>query len=226
MSLPTPSGEPDIPECVALLGLRPPLSLEDVRQAYHAKAMAMHPDRGGDPVAFVRLKAAFEEATDYVKFKASKLEWLAAKIDAYAEQQDVATAAIERGGEIEMEETDWLRKSFGEDFGHVADKLVTLRLHGPGADDTFAILVGFRADSLKDLHTLDLAGGSITDEGLLQLKGLQGLRHLDLRGTRVGKLGAEAAQWFPQLEFLGLPSGSVGMLARLGMPRRLTLALG
>jgi hypothetical protein len=226
MSSAPPSGEPDIPDCLALLGLRPPLSLEDVRQAYHAKAMAMHPDRGGDPVAFLRLKSAFEEANEYVKFKASKLEWLAAKIDAYAEQQDVATAAIERGGEIEMEETDWLRKSFGEDFGHVADKLVTIRLRGPGADDTFAILVGFRADSLKDLHTLDLAGGSITDEGLLQLKGLASLRRLDLRGTRVGKLGAEAAKWFPQLEFLGLPAGTVGMLARLGLPRRLTLELG
>jgi hypothetical protein len=226
MSSAPPSGEPDIPECLALLGLRPPLSLEDVRQAYHARAMAMHPDRGGDPAAFLRLKSAFEEANDYVKFKASKLEWLAAKIDAYAEQQDVATAAIERGGEIEMEETDWLRKSFGEDFGHVADKLVTIRLHGPRADDTFAILVGFRADSLRDLHTLDLAGGSITDEGLLQLKGLASLRHLDLRGTRVGKLGAEAAKWFPQLEFLGLPAGTVGMLARLGLPRRLALELG
>jgi hypothetical protein len=226
MSSAPPSGEPDIPVCLTLLGLRPPLSLEDVRQAYHAKAMAMHPDRGGDPAEFLKLKTAFEEANDYVKFKASKLEWLAAKIDAYAEQQDVATAAIERGGEIEMEETDWLRKSFGEDFGHVADKLVTIRLHGPAADDTFAILVGFRADSLKDLHTLDLAGGSITDEGLLQLKGLASLRHLDLRGTRVGRLGAEAAKWFPQLEFLGLPPGTVGMLARLGLPRRLTLELG
>jgi hypothetical protein len=209
-----------------MLGLRPPLTLEDVRQTYLAKAMAMHPDRGGDPAAFIRLKAAYEEAQDYVKFKASKLEWLAAKVEAYAEQQDVATAAIERGGEIEMEETDWLRKSFGEDFGHVADKLVAIRLCNLAADDTFAILVGFRAESLKDLRVLDLAGGSITDEGLLQLKGLKSLRHLDLRGTQVGKLGAEAAKWFEELEFLGLPTGSVGMLARLGMPRRLKLELG
>ena len=225
--MPAPSSsEPDVPECLAVLGLRPPLTLEDVKQTYLAKAMAMHPDRGGDPAAFIRLKAAFEEANDYVKFKASKLEWLAAKVEAYAEQQDVATAAIERGGEIEMEETDWLRKSFGEDFGHVADKLVAIRLRNPAADDTFAILVGFRTESLKDLRVLDLAGGTITDEGLLQFKGLKSLRHLDLRGTQVGKLGAEAAKWFEDLEFLGLPTGSVGMLARLGMPRRLKLELG
>ena len=218
--------EPDVPACLATLGLRPPLTLEDVKQAYLAKAMAMHPDRGGDPVEFVKLQAAFEEANDYVKFKASKLEWLASKIEAYAQQQEVATETIERGGEIEMEETDWLRKSFGEDFGHVADKLVTVRLRNSAADDVFAILLGFRADSLKDLATLDLAGGSLTDEGLLQLKELKGLRHLDLRGTQVGKLGGEAAGWFERLEFLGLPKGAVGMFGRLAMPRRVKLELG
>ena len=224
---PSPAAsEPEVPACIAVLGLRLPVTLEDVKQAYLAKAFAMHPDRGGDPAAFVRLQAAFEEANDYVKFKASKLEWLAAKIDAYAEQQDVVTAAIERGGEAVMEETDWLRRSFGEDFGHVADKLVSLRVNGPGADDAFAVLVGFRAESLKDLAVLDLSGGSITDEGLAQLKDLKGLRHLDLRGTAVGKLGVEAAKWFERLEFLGLPAGSVGMLARLGLPRRVKLELG
>ena len=165
-----PSSDSDLPACLAVLGLRPPLTLEDVKQCYLAKAFTMHPDRGGNPEEFVRLKQAFEEANEYVKFRAGKLEWLASKIDAYAQQQEVVTAAIERGGEAEMEETDWLRKSFGEDFGHVADKLVSLRLRGPAADDTFAILLGFRADSLKDLATLDLVGGAITDEGLLQLK--------------------------------------------------------
>ncbi len=228
MPPPSPShaGEPEVPACLAILGLRPPLTLEDVKQAYLAKAMAAHPDRGGNADDFIRLQKAFEEANDYVQFKASKLEWLASKIEAYAQQQEVASEAIERGGEIEMEETDWLRKSFGEDFGHVADKLVTVRLRNRSADDVFAILIGFRAESLKDLAVLDLAGGSITDEGLLQLKELKGLRHLDLRGTAVGPLGAEVPQWFENLEFLGLPKGSVGMFARMGMPRRLKLVLG
>jgi len=209
-----------------MLGLMPPVTEEDVKQAYFVKAKAMHPDRGGDPAQFILLKRAFEEATEYVRFKAGKLEWLAAKIEAYAQQQEVVTETIERGGEVEMEEADWLRKSFGEDFGHVADRLVSLRLRGRAADDVFAILLGFRAESLKDLARLDLSGGAITDEGLLQLKPLKSLRSLDLRGTAVGKLAVETAQWFEQLEFLGLPAGSVGLVARMMMPRRVRLAVG
>ena len=220
---PTP---PHHPKCLAVLGLLLPVTAEDVKQAYLAKAMTMHPDRGGDPAQFVLLQKAFEEANDYVQYKAGKLEWLASKIEAYAQQQDVVTETIDRGGEVEMEEADWLRKSFGEDFGHVADKLVSVRLRGPAADDVFAILLGFRADSLKDLAVLDLAGGRLTDEGLLQLKSLTSLRSLDLRGTAVGKLAAEVPSWFPHLEFLGLPAGSVSLFSRMSMPRRVKLAIG
>jgi hypothetical protein len=226
MSHAPPSPDSPTPECLVILGLRPPLTLEDVKQAYMARAKAAHPDRGGDPQEFIRLQKAFDEATDYVKFKASKLEWLASKIDAYAQQQEVVTETIERGGSVEMEETDWLRRSFGEDFGHVADKLVAVRLRNGRADDVFAILLGFRSDSLKDLAVLDLAGGPLTDEGLLQLKELKSLRHLDLRGTRVGKLAAEIPGWFENLEFLGLPKGALGMFARMTMPRRVKLVLG
>ncbi|MFM7292274.1 MAG: DnaJ domain-containing protein [Planctomycetia bacterium] len=217
---------PHHPKCLSVLGLLPPVTAEDVKQAYLAKAKEMHPDRGGDPEQFILLQKAYEEANDYVRLKAGKLEWLAAKVEAYAQQQDVVTETIERGGEVEMEEADWLRRSFGEDFGHVADKLVSVRLHGPAADDVFAILLGFRAESLADLAVLDLAGGSLTDEGLLQLKALKNLRSLDLRGTAVGKLAAEVPSWFERLEFLGLPAGAVGLFSRLSMPRRVKLAIG
>lgn len=226
MSQPLPSSA-QRPQCLVILGLMPPVTLEDVKQAYLVKAREAHPDRGGSPEDFVRVQQAFEEANEFVKFKANKLEWLASKIDAYAQQQEVVTETIERGGSAEMEETDWLRKSFGDDFGHVADKLTAVRLNGSAADDIFCILLGFRAESLKDLAVLDLAGGSLTDEGLLQLKPLTSLRHLDLRGTQVtSKLAGEIPGWFERLEFLGLPKGSLGMLARLGMPRRVKLELG
>lgn len=218
--------DPNRPQCLITLGLLPPVTLDDVNQAYKAKAMAAHPDRGGNAKMFIEVKQAYEEACEFVKFKAGKLEWLASKIDAYAQQQEVVTETIERGGEVEMEEVDWLTKSFGEDFGHVADKLVRVTLRNEKADDVFAILLGFRTESLKDLTVLDLAGGSLTDEGLLQFKGLEALRRLDLRGTKVGKLAAEVPGWFENLEYLGLPQGAVGMFARLGMPRRLKLEIG
>lgn len=228
MTQPAPASQPALqrPECLVVLGLVPPVTLEDVKQAYLVRAREAHPDRGGSQEHFVRVQQAFEEANEFVKFKANKLEWLASKIDAYSQQQEVVSETIERGGSVEMEETDWLRKSFGDDFGHVADKLVAVRLPNERADDVFCILLGFRADSLKDLVTLDLSGGTLTDEGLLQLKSLTSLRRLDLRGTKVGKLAGEIPAWFERLEFLGLPKGSLGMLARLAMPRRITLELG
>jgi hypothetical protein len=204
----------------------PPVTLEDVKQAYLVRAREAHPDRGGSQEQFVRVQQAFDEANEFVKFKANKLEWLASKIDAYSQQQEVVTETIERGGDVVMEEADWLRKSFGDDFGHVADKLVAVRLANERADDVFCILLGFRAESLQDLARLDLAGGTLTDEGLLQLKAIKNLRHLDLRGTQVGRLAGEIPGWFERLEFLGLPKGSLGMLARLAMPRRVKLEFG
>jgi len=113
----------------------------------------------------------------------------------------MATETIERGGSIEMEETDWLRRSFGEDFGHVADKLVAVRLPNGRADDVFAILLGFRADSLKDLAVLDLVGGTVSDEGLLQLKELKGLSltlimvHIRLLQAQIQHQAGPARGW-------------------------------
>jgi curved DNA-binding protein CbpA len=45
-----------------VLGLQLPCTENDVRQAYRQQARALHPDAGGDPRAFVALRAAYEEA--------------------------------------------------------------------------------------------------------------------------------------------------------------------
>ncbi len=50
------------PACLRLLGLQLPCSEADVRQAYRQRARALHPDGGGDPRAFMALRAAYEEA--------------------------------------------------------------------------------------------------------------------------------------------------------------------
>jgi hypothetical protein len=50
------------PACLRQLGLQRPCSEADVRQAYRQQARALHPDAGGDPRAFMALRAAYEEA--------------------------------------------------------------------------------------------------------------------------------------------------------------------
>jgi hypothetical protein len=50
------------PPCLRVLGLQLPCTEADVRQAYRQRARALHPDAGGDPRAFVALRAAYEEA--------------------------------------------------------------------------------------------------------------------------------------------------------------------
>lgn len=46
----------------ALLGVSPGATPEDLKAAFRKKAIAMHPDQGGDPEAFRRLLHAYEEA--------------------------------------------------------------------------------------------------------------------------------------------------------------------
>ncbi len=83
---PSPRDEETL-EVLAVLGLKPPVSVEDVKQAYLEKAKTAHPDRGGDPQAFVRLHVAFEQATEYARFKAGRMQWLSGWVEQYAEQQ-------------------------------------------------------------------------------------------------------------------------------------------
>src|SRR3954447_19837061 len=56
------SSQREQPLCLRQLGLTLPCTEADVRQAYRAKALRMHPDVGGDEDAFKMLQAAYEEA--------------------------------------------------------------------------------------------------------------------------------------------------------------------
>ena len=45
------------------LGLEPNSSLREIRKAYLTLSMAFHPDKGGDPEQFKKIKAAYENLT-------------------------------------------------------------------------------------------------------------------------------------------------------------------
>jgi hypothetical protein len=57
------------PQCILALGLTMPSTSEDVLTAYRRKVKQLHPDRGGDRRAFLRLQAHFEQAMALVAEK-------------------------------------------------------------------------------------------------------------------------------------------------------------
>ena len=50
------------PICIKLLGLAWPCTLDDVKTVWKKLALEHHPDRGGDPQAFMRYKKAYDKA--------------------------------------------------------------------------------------------------------------------------------------------------------------------
>lgn len=55
------------PGCLYALGLEMPCTEADVKRAYRRLAEKMHPDRGGDREAFLRLQCELEEALEFVR---------------------------------------------------------------------------------------------------------------------------------------------------------------
>ena len=57
----------ETPGCLSLLGLKLPCTTEDVKEAYRKLAEQTHPDRGGSPIAFHRLRQNYEQALKFVR---------------------------------------------------------------------------------------------------------------------------------------------------------------
>src|SRR5947207_14567770 len=105
------------------LGLLPPYTPEDVRMAYRERAKQAHPDRGGSVDDFLKLQAAYDRAVEYVKFSADRRGWLAAQVERYTEQEGVLAEVRRCGGQVKIEELDWLKRSIGEGFATLTERL-------------------------------------------------------------------------------------------------------
>jgi hypothetical protein len=51
------------------LGLPSTASVGEIKLAYRRRALQLHPDKGGDHAAMVRLNAAYEEASEYAAWR-------------------------------------------------------------------------------------------------------------------------------------------------------------
>jgi len=209
------NSQDDRPEFMVVLGLGPPYSIEDVKQAYLQKARSAHPDRGGNVTDFVRLQEAFEQATEYAKFRQSRRHWLGMQMERYADQERVVAELERRGARVEMEHIDWLTRSLGVDFAQLLDKLVEIHCETAPADDALIDYLVVEHTTLRDLRVLNLAGGTISDQALSGIGVLRNLHELDLRNTPITKRGLGFLPLLPNLSRLELAGTSVDWLTQL-----------
>jgi hypothetical protein len=209
--------EPTVPDFLTRLGLAPPYSVEDVKEAYRAKVKTAHPDVGGSAAEFTQIQEAYEQALEYVRFRSNRMTWLSSHVEHYAMQQDFISQIEKQGGAVDVESVDWLKKSFGGDFAQLVSKVVGLRLSNPQfGDDTIAHLLSERP-MFDNLHWLDLSNSHTTDRGAALLVTFHRLRRLDLRGTTVGHQAGELVGLLPQLTWAALPPGAIGPVGRLAL---------
>jgi len=201
---------------LAVLGLTPPVTVEDVKQAYLEKAKSAHPDRGGNTSDFVRLQKAFEQATEYAEFKAGRMQWLTRWVEQYAEQEELVKYIKSLGGTISVTQADSLTKSIGQDFATVLERIHGIQLSGPRITDEVLLHLGRQRRILAGLKRLDLIDTAVTSIGLRQLHDLDSLEQLDLSGTQVGFHAVESlVRELPRLETLGLSNTPINLWSRM-----------
>jgi hypothetical protein len=201
------------------LGLLPPYTPEDVRMAYRERAKQAHPDHGGSIEEFVRLQQAYDRALEYVKFTVDRRQWLAAQVECYIRLEKVRAEVRRRGGQVEIEEVDWIKRSIGEDFAILTDRLRGIRLRGLQDGDHFLHFLATQLPALQHLVWLDLAGSRISDEGLMQLAGLPRVERLDVSGRPLTERGLRVLHSLPRLSWLNLSGTSVGWWKRWRLHR-------
>ena len=214
----TGSASYDVPEFLQRLGLVPPCSVEDVKQAYRIKVKSVHPDAGGSVSEFNAVQEAFERALEYARFR---------RANGLAEQSRRAilrpagvTGRIAQQGIVaQLEQVNWLKRSFGADFAQLVEKIIGLSVCGPKyADDTVAYLLSERT-ALQHLHWLDLSNSRVTDRGVRMLAMFEHLQRLDLRGTQATDQCLPLIERLPKLEWLGLPRRIDGVWLRWRLRR-------
>jgi hypothetical protein len=196
----------------------PPYELADVRAAYRDKVLVVHPDRGGDKADFIRLKEAYDQAVEYTTFHGSRRAWIAARVDGHLQQEEVVAEVLRRGGRVEVEQCDWMEKSFGEGFPLLAERLRHIYVRDMADGDRF---LAFLADhQLPALVGLDVAGSRVSGEGLRCLTGYEFMHWLDVSGTDVDYPALQSLlSYLPALEWLNVGKTRLGWWGRWQLRR-------
>ena len=202
------------PDFLVALELSPPVTAEDVEEAYRAKAQEMHPDSGGSTEAFQELQTAYEQAKEYAVFHASRRSWLAKQVEPYMRQQQVVQELKSRGAVVEIVEFDWLIRSFGEGFATLTDKVDGLKLNSPQFGDDDLKYLAEHEDELSSVRMLELSGSSITDASLPLIAKLRNLVALDLSRTAADESVLDLVKELPELRKLNITDSQIGLWHR------------
>jgi hypothetical protein len=208
------------PDFMATLGLFPPYTVEDVKQAYMVKIRTAHPDHGGDAEEFRRIQEAYEQAQEYLAIRSDRRGWIASQMDNYLAQQAVEDRLRELGGECTSQHTDWLQKSFG-DFAELTSAVESIELSdSPAGNEVIDLIVRHQA-AMQRLKRLTLVGCGVSIDRALQLSRFKLLQSIDLRRNKLDKRIAELVPALPQLRELQVDRAAVGWLGAMQLGRQL-----
>jgi hypothetical protein len=192
------------PEFLTRLGVAPPVTTEDVKQAYLARVKTAHPDVGGNPAEFMALQEAFEQATEYAGFFESRRRWLSNSVERYIAQEQVVAEVQRLGGAATLETIDWLRDEIGDDFSQLLDRVCEIRLTGSGVGQQQVDFLLEHHKSLETLRWLDISAARIGDATAGRLRLLPNLQRLNLTGTAVTNAVFDLAESLKSLRWLGV----------------------
>jgi hypothetical protein len=201
------------------LGLMPPYTKEDVHKAYKENAKTVHPDHGGDPVSFNRLRDAHDRAMEYVEFRASRRDWLSAQVEHYTQYLDFVGDLESRGCTLIVEAEDWRQRSWG-DFAQVTERILAVHANGPKFNDELAEYLHSNRQFLGSIRLIDISESELTDAGMQRLASLSELIRIDIRNTSVSAEGVrQLCQGLQRIEAVHIGGTSINWLRRLKLRR-------
>jgi hypothetical protein len=213
-------GVSDRPEFATTLGLLPPYTMDDVKRAYREKVKDAHPDRGGDRDSFDRIQRAYEEAGAYLKFRADRRLWIAARMDEYLGVVSLIERLTALGAKVDSSTLDWVKRSFG-DFANLTESIAGIRLTDSQNAAELVDLMIQELSSLPGLKRLSLAGSNVDNLLALELRVFKSLAELDLSRTPITDRALTVVEFLPDLVTLNIDGTSVGWWARHKVERLL-----
>jgi hypothetical protein len=205
---------PPRPEFMAVLGLLPPYSAEDVEKAYLTKLKEIRPDLGGDRQAFYAAQNAYAQAKEYVTFRGDRRGWIAKQMDNYVAVGEMIDQLDRLGACVETQSLDWLQKSFGE-FAQLTESVVSVRLcDAENGDDLLAYMFE-QHERLLELRRLDLSGCAVSDASVRRLSLFRRLAKLDVSRTPVTWQGLQVVRSLPELVAVAAENSGLNWLGRM-----------